>query len=92
MGSDDKATCLKVLHEQMNWLLGEAVEYESGRAQAESENAIYADHLSAEMAGKYRRRADHLAIMIAAHEEADASRSPRPGVDLGGVIGRPRIG
>jgi hypothetical protein len=48
----------------MNWLLGQAVENESGRAQAETENAIYADQLAAEMAAKYRRRADHLAILI----------------------------
>jgi hypothetical protein len=72
METNDKAARLRVLQEKMKWLLAEAVENESGRAQADAENAIYADHMAAEMAGKYRRRADHLAIMIAAHEESDA--------------------
>jgi hypothetical protein len=72
MGPENKADRLKVLQAQMAWLLNQAEENESGRAQAAAENAIYADHMAAELAGKYRRRAGDLAIMIAAHEEVDA--------------------
>ena len=72
MDRNNKADRLKELHAQMNWLLIQAEEYESGRAQADAENAIYADHMAIEMASKYRRRAGDLATIIAAHDEVDA--------------------
>jgi hypothetical protein len=57
MGPKDKEDRRRVLEAQRTWLLAQAEENESGRAQAEAENAIYADHMAAEMAGNYRRRA-----------------------------------
>jgi hypothetical protein len=71
MGPKDKKDRLRVLEAQRAWLLAQAEENDSGRAQAEAENAIYADHMAAEMAHKYRCRADDLSILIAAHEKAD---------------------
>lgn len=68
MTTAERVELLKGLRKQFSWLMAQAAEYESGRPGSAIENGIYAAHECAEMAMKFRRQADNLAVIISAYE------------------------
>jgi hypothetical protein len=83
MTEEERIELLKGFRKQFSWLLAQAADYESGRPGNEIENGIYAAHKCAEMAMKFRRQADNLAVMISAYEKTD-EEIPR---ERGGLVG-----
>jgi hypothetical protein len=70
MTQEERAEFVKDLRQQLYWLTVQVSDYESGRPGDVMENGIYAAHKCAEMATKYRQRADDLTILISAYEES----------------------
>jgi hypothetical protein len=63
------------LRQKMAWYLSQAEEYETGRPEAGTENGIVATIRCREMAAKYRRWAQDVAVLIEAHsKDEDAER------------------
>jgi hypothetical protein len=60
------------MRQKIAWYLSQAEEFESGRPEAGIENGIVAALRCAEMAGKYRKWAHDLSVMIDANGEGNA--------------------